>query len=225
MYDLNKVIKEWHSKMKDDLESKVFSPKEQLLLFFDTETTGLPKNFNLNFYEKSTNWPHLVQLSWIMTDSRGRALSTNDFIIKPDGFVIPGRSTEIHGISHDYAMKHGCSLEMVLTKFMNDVELVDSVIAHNIDFDLNVVCSELYRMKKRKLYKELWGKDSHCTMVESTEFCELEGRGDMYGYKYPKLQELHEKLFGKKFGNAHNALADVKATVKCFFELKKRKII
>ena len=103
--DLNKVIKEWHSKMKDDLESKVFSPKEQLLLFFDTETTGLPKNFNLNFYEKSTNWPHLVQLSWIMTDSRGRALSTNDFIIKPDGFVIPGRSTEIHGISHDYAKK------------------------------------------------------------------------------------------------------------------------
>ena len=43
-------------------------------LFFDTETTGTPKN-----YDKPTsdtqNWPHIVQLSWIIEDFNGHVLS------------------------------------------------------------------------------------------------------------------------------------------------------
>ncbi len=195
--------------------------KQKLYLFFDTETTGLPKDFNLDFYEKADNWPHMVQLSWIMTDSEGQVLSTNNFIIKPNGFLIPTKATALHGISNDYATKHGIELGMVLAKFMSDIDMVDEVFAHNIAFDMNVVCSELYGMKKRTMYKELWGKKKRCTMQESTEFCALEGRSDLGGYKYPKLQELYTKLFGDEFENAHNALADVTATAKCYFQLKK----
>ena len=43
--------------------------------------------------------------------------------------------------------------------------------------------------------------------------------------KWPKLKELHIKLFGSSFANAHSALIDAKITAKCFLELKRRKII
>ena len=47
----------------------------------------------------------------------------------------------------------------------------------------------------------------------------------MYGYKYPKLNELYCKLFHRNFENAHNAFSDVLATIECFKELKKKGVI
>ncbi len=53
-------------------------------------------------------------------------------------------------------------------------------------------------------------------MQRSTKFCAIYGP---YGYKWPKLSELHYKLFGTGFDEAHNAAVDITATVKCFWEL------
>lgn len=65
-------------------------------------------------------------------------------------------------------------------------------------------------------------KRSFCTMQASTNYCRIPGK---YGFKYPKLQELHRKLFGCDFDNAHDALSDIRATEKCFWEMRKRKLI
>jgi len=54
-------------------------------------------------------------------------------------------------------------------------------------------------------------------MQESTYFCKLPGKGGRY--KWPTLTELHIKLFGTKFEDAHDALADTTACAKCFFKL------
>ena len=43
---------------------------------------------------------------------------------------------------------------------------------------------------------------------------------DLPNYKFPKLQELHTKIFNKEFSGAHQAINDVKATANCFFKLK-----
>ena len=49
-----------------------------------------------------------------------------------------------------------------------------------------------------------------CTMKGATEFCSIPSpRG---WNKFPKLNELHSKLFGEEFDNAHNAFADIEAT-------------
>lgn len=53
-------------------------------------------------------------------------------------------------------------------------------------------------------------------------YCALPGS---QGYKWPKLIELHEKLFGETFVDAHDARVDVKACARCFFELKKRNVL
>ena len=47
------------------------------------------------------------------------------------------------------------------------------------------------------------------------------GRGGKF--KLPTLTELHQFLFHKPFGEAHNATADVEATTRCFLELIRRK--
>ena len=44
-----------------------------MYLFFDTETTGLPKRWNAPVTDLE-NWPRLVQLAWIMYDDRGNML-------------------------------------------------------------------------------------------------------------------------------------------------------
>lgn len=45
------------------------------------------------------------------------------------------------------------------------------------------------------------------------------------GFNGPILQELHNHLFNEDFDGAHDALADVKATARCFFELKRLGIL
>ena len=64
----------------------------------------------------------------------------------------------------------------------------------------------------------LYKKDHYCTMKETTDLCKLPGR---YGnYKWPKLQELHKHLFGENFVGAHDAMFDIKATMRCYYKLK-----
>ncbi len=48
----------------------LLSDKEKhMYLFFDTETTGIPKNRKAPISD-STNWPRLVQLAWLITDEK-----------------------------------------------------------------------------------------------------------------------------------------------------------
>ena len=59
-------------------------------------------------------------------------------------------------------------------------------------------------------------------MKASTKYCNIPGN---YGPKWPNLTELHTKLFGHGFEEAHNAAADISATAKCFWELKRLGVI
>ena len=69
----------------------------------------------------------------------------------------------------------------------------------------------------------LFLKPKYCTMKMSTNYCKLPG--GKQGFKSPKLSELHQVMFGEGFENAHDALADVRATVRCFWKLKELKVI
>lgn len=80
-----------------------------MFLTFDTETTGLPKNFKADISD-SDNWPRLVQLAWQLNNQKGELLSSDSIIIKPDGFTIPYNSEKVHGISTEIAIKEGIEL-------------------------------------------------------------------------------------------------------------------
>ena len=119
------------------------------ILFFDTETTGLPLDFD-EPYTNVKNWPRLVQLSWILEDTETKEVTEHDFIIKPEGFIIPFAATKIHHISHGRAERNGKPIQSVLSKFELDILKADLLVGHNIEFDLNIVGAEFYRLKKDK---------------------------------------------------------------------------
>ena len=85
-------------------------------LFFDTETTGVPRNYKAPSSD-TRNWPRLVQLAWILTDENGNRIHTGNQIVKPDGFVIPADAAKVHGISTQRAMAEGIPLNEVINQF------------------------------------------------------------------------------------------------------------
>lgn len=185
-----------------------------MYLFFDTETTGLPKNRKAPITDLN-NWPRLVQLAYLYYDSNGIKISGGDFIIKPEGFTIPADASRIHGISTEKAIRVGKSLLTVLQTFQSFVSQAEFLVAHNISFDEKIVGAEFLRMGKQN---PLPTKRKICTMESTTNFCAIDGP---YGYKWPKLSELHYKLFKTGLEEAHNAAVDINATAKCFWELKR----
>lgn len=192
------------------------------ILFFDTETTGLPIRYNAPVND-SDNWPRLVQLAWLMVNEEGKILQEKSFIIYPDGFTIPKDKTLKHSITTEQAQREGRPLRDVMEEFMFDLHLAQSVVGYNIDFDKHIVGAELCRLDMD--YDQLMDKPTTCTMQSSTDYCAIPNPNGYFGYKWPSLQELYYKLFNRDFSDAHDALADITATKECFFELKKRGII
>ena len=189
-----------------------------MYLFFDTETTGLPKSWKAPISDLD-NWPRLVQIAWSHYDSSGNKMSENNYIIKPQGFIIPPHSSMIHRISNEKAIREGVDLQTVLNKFVEEVKNVKFLVAHNIDFDYKIIASELIRSD---ISNDISDISQICTMKESTNFCQIEGS---HGFKWPTLSELYIKLFGKDFEDAHDAFVDVQACSQCFFRLKNMKVI
>ena len=187
-------------------------------LFFDTETTGLPRNWKAPVSEVD-NWPRMIQIAWILADEQGNHIDANDFIIRPEGFTIPADAARVHGISTEKAMQEGVDLQTVLSDFNELISEADYLVAHNISFDEKIVGAEFIR---KNIHSELFNKTRICTMLKSVDYCQIPGR---YGYKWPRLSELHHTLFGEDFENAHDAAADIGATAKCFWELKKRNVL
>ncbi|MCK5906707.1 MAG: PHP domain-containing protein, partial [Flavobacteriales bacterium] len=115
-----------------------------MYIIFDTETTGLPKNFNASISD-SENWNRCVQLAWQVHDVKGKLVEVKNFIIKPEGFTIPFNSAQIHGITTDRAKKQGMPLKFVLDEFNKDLEKSNFLVGHNINFDVNIVGAEFLR--------------------------------------------------------------------------------
>lgn len=191
---------------------------ETQILFFDTEATGLPDDYD-EPSSNTANWPRLVQLSWVTTNEKGEKLKEHDYIIYPEGFTISKSAIDLHGITVERARAEGQPLREVLEKFLSDYRQSKYVVGHNVAFDKKIIGAELIRMGEADIMDD---KLSYCTMILSTNYCRIPG---YYGYKYPKLQELHKKLFGIAFDDAHNSMADVKATIKCFWEMNRLGLI
>lgn len=187
-------------------------------VFFDTETTGLPRSWKAPVTDLA-NWPRLVQIAWESYGADGEKMGEESFIIKPEGFTIPADSAKVHGISTERAMKEGVPLLEVLQKFHALVNESETLVAHNISFDEKIMGAEFLRARMENILDK---KKKICTMENSTKLCAIPGP---YGLKWPKLAELHQKLFGTDFEEAHNASVDIRATARCFWEMRRQGIV
>lgn len=189
-----------------------------MILFFDTETNGLPKNYKGKI-EDLNNWPRIIQLAWAQFDDDGNLIQQACDLIRPDGWTIPNEKFWIdNGFYTAHSEVFGIAIGTALEKFIARFNESETIVAHNMEFDYPIVFAELIRAGMTVSNEPA----KVCTMKSTTDLCCIPGP---YGFKWPKLVELHQHLFNAEFDGAHDALNDVLACAKCFFELKKRKFI
>ncbi len=191
-----------------------------MYIIFDTETTGLPKDWNAPISDVD-NWPRCIQIAWQLHDEMGNVIEHEDYLVKPEGFDIPYDSERIHGISTLLATEKGVEMSVVLERFNIALRKAKFVVGQNVGFDLNIMGAEFYRASAESPLGEMPVLDT-CTEITADLLKLPGGRGGRY--KLPTLTELHEYLFGIPFGEAHNATADVEATTRCFFELMRKNV-
>lgn len=188
-------------------------------LVLDTETTGVPKRYDAPVWHVE-NWPRVVQIAWLVFDGGGSMLGKESFIIRPEGFTIPADVVAIHHITTEIALRDGVPLRQAMDRLCNDLVQVSCVIAHNIEFDTPIICAEFHRLG---LADPFIGKKTVCTMKDATDYCKLPGK--MGSYKWPKLPELYQKLFGEYKEELHDAVSDAEMAAQCFWELMRRGVL
>ena len=186
-----------------------------MFLIFDTETTGLPSNYNAPITD-TNNWPRMVQLAWQLHDEYGKLIEAQEYIVTPDGYDIPFNAVKIHGISTERAHQEGRPLSEVLEIFNAALAKATYAVGHNLTFDMNIVGCEFYRANLETPLQEKIVLDS-CT-EHTAALCQLPG-GKGGRFKLPTLTELYVHLFDEQFDEAHNAAFDVEATARIFLEL------
>lgn len=185
-------------------------------LFFDTETSD-KLNFKNPPHLASPDFPWIVQLGAILAE-KGIVYGELNIVIRAAGRTIAPGAQEVHNISVETADRTGVTESTAARMFLELLACADKYICHNVAFDSWMIRGLLTRSAKRFL-SDFDAKPSYCTMLSTTGLCRLPGP---YGFKWPKLIELHKHLFeGEGFVGAHDAMFDVRATMKCYYELVK----
>lgn len=204
------------------------------LLFIDTETSCFANEIGVNMYNRPSIdengevvYPHISQISWIITSKSGEEIVKRNFIILPEGYVISKNATSVHGITNEIAVEKGVSIKFVIDILKQDIEenKCYKICGHNVKFDIHMIEAECLRLGYNDLFDDLVGFHYEDTCGNSKIMHYVGGRDSRGRIKKPKLIELYIKLFNEGFDGAHDSMADIEATKKCYFECVKLGLI
>ena len=200
-----------------------------MILFFDTETTGIRKGGFI---------PRVVQIGALLTDNQGKTVGELNLLLLPDGFQnIPIEASNVHGFSTDFVKNHGVDRYMGLSAFFAMMEQADTVVAHNAEYDMDLLQIETDYYKDihndaqaSTIWQSILSEAKvFCTMLNSREILKLplseaqasffKDKGIDQQYKNPRLEEAHIHFMGYNFEGAHDAMADVRACKDVYFKL------
>lgn len=196
-----------------------------MLLFFDTETTGMVE------WRKPSNdpsQPHLVQLAALLTDNEGNERASMNCIIRPDGWEVSDEAAAVHGITTETCENIGLPVVSTLMLFSHMAARASRLVAYNFDFDKRVLKIAFKRLAETEQFTDpIWENGEVvgcCAMKAATPVCKIPHptRRGSDAWKWPKLAEAHKHLTGEEMVNAHDAMADVRATRAVYLELMAR---
>lgn len=183
------------------------------ILFIDTETTDIPKRWDLP-YSETENWPSAVQVSWIICSAEGNEIKRENHYVFEEDLEISERSLKVHGIAKNFLKISGKRRKDVLKLLIDDIQEYNPLVAgHFTEFDLHVLGTDLFRAGLENPFKNSF---FYCTMIKSKQYI-FNPR-----IEYMRLPQLYNHLFGETMENSHNALIDAEITAKCFFEIDRR---
>jgi DNA polymerase-3 subunit epsilon len=183
------------------------------ILVFDTETTGFPRYKNSPpFKTYSYDTARVIEIGYVVITPAGEKVKEVSHLIKYCDKV-DIQNSHIHGISNEMVNTTGISIHEMFDELILDLINVDTIVAHNLEFDYNVLLSEVYRNYKnyKNLLGLLYSKELHCTMQIGKKY--------MLNSKFPKLVELNQLLFNQEWVQSHRALDDASICAKCYIKL------
>jgi DNA polymerase III epsilon subunit-like protein len=183
-----------------------------MFFVFDTETSGLPQcqGWRFPYYKDLAKYDtaRIVSISWVILNEDFEEIDKQTHLIKPEGFIIPESSIAIHGITNERAHAEGMNIGEFFGILEKALVKAKCLVAHNINFDDNVLKSECFRYGQRHIVDYLYKMTKKCTMQMGKEILCLP--------KNPKLSELYETLYGEPMQNAHDAEYDTFYCCQCF---------
>ena len=194
-----------------------------MILFFDTETTGLPVK---KVASNDPSQPHLVQLALAMYNDDGSEASAQCVIIKPEGWTIPDDTIALHGISQDRALAEGVPEVDAVAMYVTAVGQAELRVAHNEAFDCKIMRIAMLRADMtREQIEAIEARPKYCTCNTASPIVNLPPTRRMLDYnirtpKPPKLIECMQFFFQEELPGAHDALVDVRACARVYFHLK-----
>lgn len=190
-------------------------------LCFDTETTGLPKNFQYDGLDKDAwSTARLLELGCILfvidTDKHIYKIKEysllRKYVMNDEEF---NTSNPIHGITNE-DLEKGVEIEKILKKFRKLYNRAHYIIGHNVDFDINVLVNE-FNLDGDYFCNELLNTDKKlCTAKYKHQVDVYDCIDIIKREKYIKLINLYTELFPDKTYIQHRALTDAVATAECF---------
>ncbi len=175
------------------------------IMFIDTETTGLPTKLkgkyahpsNIQYYNSS----RIIEIAYIIKNNN--KTTQRRFLIKPT-FVIQNETI------------YGISIEDALDILNNDLTNVGTIVAHNIDFNINIILSEAYRLsqEEHEILSSVRSKIQICTMAM--------GRVYMNVKTSPSLVQLYSAIFGIEISSVCKTLGDARTCRDCYNEMVKK---
>ncbi len=107
------------------------------ILFYDTETNGLPL---WSIPSSDPSQPYIVQLAAeLCIEETGAVLGAIDLLIRPEGWVIPLEITAINGITTDQAEQFGVPVKAALDSFLELWCNANLRCGHNESFDMRMM--------------------------------------------------------------------------------------
>lgn len=191
-----------------------------MLLFFDTETTGLIKYTEYGRANlEDPSQPRVCALAASLTDTDGKVIDEMDVLIKPDGWVIEPGAAAINGLTLERLEAEGIPSRVALDRFNELKAQCKLRIAANVSFDKQMMWIEAHR---NGVPHDSEGKDELCVLQLATPYAKVPYAGGKKGYKRPKLSEAYRAIIGKEMPNSHSAMGDVRACQEIYFAIMER---
>ena len=115
-----------------------------MYLIFDCSGIDKPKSWKAPFSD-TFNWPRIIHLSWIILDKDLKPVDDYDQIIIPEGFTFDEKIQKKCSVDQEDIDTKGAPLSDVLEAFEKSLQTVEYVIAHNMNFNENVIAAEYLR--------------------------------------------------------------------------------
>lgn len=171
------------------------------IVAYDVETTGLnPKE------------DFIIQLSMIKfeKDTFNQVAKKNWYIKPAHNYTINPQAQAVHGISKEWLDANGIYLKDIISEIDEMVKDSDFLTYNGNSFDIKFLYKDL----------QMWGYELELENRKYYDSFAMECR-----FAPRDLSSVYKKYTGETLSGAHNAMADVEATIRIFMEqMTKHKI-